>query len=87
MPAPQTPYPADVLAPLAGGEGLRAHDHAAPHEGALPGAQAAAVFGADRHTGTARLVGICLFINLEVSNLSGGERRFLLLSSKHERNT
>lgn len=69
-PAPSTPhlqmaYPADVLAPLPRGEGLRANNHAAPHEGTLSGAQTAAVFGANCHTGTACLVRVCLFINLE----------------------
>lgn len=58
-------YPADVLAPLPRGEGLRAHDHAAPHEGALLGAQAAAVLGADRHPGVTGLLGVGLFIDLE----------------------
>ena len=62
---PAEPYPAHVLAALPRGEGLRAHDHAAPHEGALACAQAAVVFGAYNHAGTAGLVGVCLFINLE----------------------
>lgn len=58
------PYPADVLAPLSGGEGLRAHDHAAPHEGALSSAQPATVLGAHCPAGIPCLVGIRLFINL-----------------------
>lgn len=62
---PRSPYPADVLVPLSGREGLGAHNHAAPHEGTLPSAQPAAVFGANCHAGIICLIGICLFINLE----------------------
>lgn len=82
------PYPADVLVPLPGGEGLRAHDHAAPHEGALPSAQAAAVFGAHGHPGIPCLIRVCLFINLERKAEICQERMdmdtFPLLSSKHK---
>lgn len=59
------PYPADVLAALPGREGLRAHDHAAPHQGALPRAQPAALFGPNRQASVLGLLCVCLLINLQ----------------------
>lgn len=59
------PYPADVLAALPGREGLRAHDHAAPHQGALPGAQPTALFGPNRQASVLGLLCVGLLINLQ----------------------
>lgn len=86
---PRPPYPADVLAALPRGEGLRAHNHAAAHEGPLPSAQAAAVFGANRHPGITCHVRVCLFIHLERKSEICQERTgvdtCLLRSSKYGR--
>ena len=85
------PYPADVLVPLPRGEGLGAHDHAAADKGALPSAQATAVFGANCHTGVACLIRVCLFINLErksdICQARMDEDTFLFLSPRYKGNS
>lgn len=86
---PRRPYPADVLVALPRGEGLRAHDHAAAHERPLPSAQAAAVFGANRHPGVTGLLRVGLFIDLEPKSEICQERTrvhtAVLLSSKYKK--